>query len=207
MTSKQVLNSVLPAIGKTQAEAAAELGWTPQQISQKTVSGDGTTVVSVYYDRIMYKVLFHAERAPGSAVIDELTIEARYGEDIHDRWPKPSEGGAEWPTAWYTSPAPDPNGENVFVTGIGTMRKIVLPQAFKIVIPSLVNQFIITIKDTSILSIIGLAELVNKAKVYVGSTYQYMETYLFVAACYLVFTSLLMLLSRFVEKKLKYAKK
>ena len=93
------------------------------------------------------------------------------------------------------------------MTAFGTMRKIVLPQAFKIVIPSLVNQFIITIKDTSILSIIGLAELVNKAKVYVGSTYQYMETYLFVAACYLVFTSLLMLLSRFVEKKLKYSKK
>ena len=93
------------------------------------------------------------------------------------------------------------------MTGFGTMMKIVLPQAFKIVIPSLVNQFIITIKDTSILSIIGLAELVNKAKVYVGSTYQYMETYLFVAVCYLVFTSLLMLLSRFVEKKLKYAKK
>ena len=93
------------------------------------------------------------------------------------------------------------------MTSFGTMRKIVLPQAFKIVIPSLVNQFIITIKDTSILSIIGLAELVNKAKVYVGSTYQYMETYLFVAACYLVFTSLLMLLSRYIEKKLKYSKK
>lgn len=93
------------------------------------------------------------------------------------------------------------------MTATGTMCKIVLPQAFKIVIPSLVNQFIITIKDTSILSIIGLAELVNKAKVYVGSTYQYMETYLFVAACYLAFTSLLMLLSRFIEKKLKYAKK
>lgn len=93
------------------------------------------------------------------------------------------------------------------MTAAGTMMKIVLPQAFKIVIPSLVNQFIITIKDTSILSIIGLAELVNKAKVYVGSTYQYMETYLFVAVCYLVFTSLLMLLSRFVEKKLKYSNK
>ena len=43
MTSKQVLNSVLPAIGKTQAEAAAELGWTPQQISQK-ISRDSLKV-------------------------------------------------------------------------------------------------------------------------------------------------------------------
>ena len=105
-----------------------------------------------------------------------------------------------------------PKGQTEAARSLGlsqgqAMRKVVLPQAIKFSIPSLVNQFIITIKDTSILSIIGLAELVNKAKVYVGSTYQYMETYLFVAVCYLVFTSLLMLLSRFVEKKLKYAKK
>ena len=93
------------------------------------------------------------------------------------------------------------------LTAFGTMRKIVLPQAFKIVIPSLVNQFIITIKDTSILSIIGLMEVVNKAKVYVGATYQYMETYLFVAVCYLVFTSVLMIISRVIERKLKYAAK
>ena len=93
------------------------------------------------------------------------------------------------------------------LTAFGTMRKIVLPQAFKIVIPSLVNQFIITIKDTSILSIIGLMEIVNKAKVYVGATYQYMETYLFVAVCYLVFTSVLMIISRVIERKLKYAAK
>ena len=93
------------------------------------------------------------------------------------------------------------------MTAFGSMRKIVLPQAFKIVIPSLVNQFIITIKDTSILSIIGLMEIVNKAKTYVGATYQYMETYLFVAACYLAFTSVLMLISRFVERKLNYDNK
>lgn len=93
------------------------------------------------------------------------------------------------------------------MTHFGTMRKVVLPQAFKIVIPSLVNQFIITIKDTSILSIISLAETVNMANVYVGATYQYFETYIFVACCYLAITSVLMIISRFVERKLKYAKK
>ena len=46
-----------------------------------------------------------------------------------------------------------------------TMVKIVLPQAFKFSIPALVNQFIITVKDTSILSVIGLADIVNQAKV------------------------------------------
>lgn len=93
------------------------------------------------------------------------------------------------------------------MTKMGTMLKIVLPQAFKIIIPSLVNQFIITIKDSSILSFIGLAEIVNMSKQYVGSTYQYFETYLFAALCYLVITSVLMLVSKFIERKLKYAKK
>ena len=87
------------------------------------------------------------------------------------------------------------------------MLKVVLPQAFKVAIPSLVNQFIITVKDTSILSAIGLAELTNKAKVYVGKSYEFFATYLTVAVYYLIFISLLMLLSKYVEKKLNYDKK
>ncbi|HBL41547.1 MAG TPA: amino acid ABC transporter permease [Ruminococcaceae bacterium] len=88
-----------------------------------------------------------------------------------------------------------------------TMLKIVLPQAFKICIPSLVNQFIITVKDSSILSVIGLADIVNQAKVYVGSTYQFFPTYITVAAYYLVMISVLMVISKFIEKKLNYDKK
>lgn len=88
-----------------------------------------------------------------------------------------------------------------------TTVKIVLPQAFRIAMPSLVNQFIISIKDTSILSMIGLAELVNKAKVYVGSSYQFFATYLLVAVCYLIILSVLMVLSKYVEKKFNYDRK
>lgn len=88
-----------------------------------------------------------------------------------------------------------------------TMVKVILPQALKITIPSLVNQFIITVKDTSILSVIGLAELVNKAKIYVGASYQFFATYIFVAIYYLVIISVLMVLSKFVEKKFNYDKK
>lgn len=88
-----------------------------------------------------------------------------------------------------------------------TMLKIVLPQAFKICIPSLVNQFIITVKDSSILSVIGLADVVNQAKVYVGSTYQFFPTYITVAAYYLVVISILMVISKLIEKKLNYEKK
>lgn len=87
------------------------------------------------------------------------------------------------------------------------MIRVVLPQAFKISIPSLVNQFIITIKDTSILSVIGLAEVVNKAKTYVGSTYRFFETYVFVAILYLIVISVLMIVSKMLEKRLNNEKK
>ncbi len=86
------------------------------------------------------------------------------------------------------------------------MFRVVLPQAIRNMIPSIVNQFIITLKDTSILSVIGMAELVNKAKQYVGSTYQFFATYILVAAYYLVIISVLMIVSKLVEKKLKYGR-
>lgn len=88
-----------------------------------------------------------------------------------------------------------------------TMMAIVLPQAFKITIPSIVNQFIITVKDTSILSVISLAELCNQAKQYSASTYLFFETYILVGVFYLAIISVLMLLSKFVEKKVSYDRK
>lgn len=87
-----------------------------------------------------------------------------------------------------------------------TMVRIVLPQAIKISIPSMVNQFIITVKDTSILTVIGLKEIVNKAGEYVSIRYDYFTTYVWVAIFYLVIISLLMILSNYVEKKLSYGK-
>ncbi len=88
-----------------------------------------------------------------------------------------------------------------------TMIKVVLPQAIKVAIPSMVNQFIITVKDTSILSVIGLAEVVNKAKVYVGKSYQFFASYILVAVYYLIVISILMLISKYLEKKMSYGRK
>lgn len=93
------------------------------------------------------------------------------------------------------------------LSGSKTMIKVILPQAFKVAIPSMVNQFIITIKDSSILSVIGLAELVNRAKVYVGSSYQFFATYSIAAVYYLVVISVLMLLSQYLEKRMSYERK
>lgn len=105
-----------------------------------------------------------------------------------------------------------PKGQTEAARSLGlssskTMLKVILPQAFKVAIPSMVNQVIITIKDSSILSVIGLAELVNRAKVYVGSSYQFFATYSIVAVYYLVVISILMLLSQYLEKRMSYERK
>ena len=105
-----------------------------------------------------------------------------------------------------------PKGQREAARSLGlnstkTFVKVVLPQAIKIAIPSMVNQFIITIKDTSILSVIGLADLVNRAKVYVGSSYLFFETYVLVAIFYLIIISILMIVSKHVEKKFNYEAK
>lgn len=88
-----------------------------------------------------------------------------------------------------------------------TMIKVVLPQAFKIAIPSMVNQFIITVKDTSILSVISLNEIVNNAKKGIGMNYRFFETYIVVAIFYLVIISALMVLSNYIEKRLNNERK
>ncbi len=87
-----------------------------------------------------------------------------------------------------------------------TMAKVVLPQALKIVSPALVNQFIITVKDSSILTVIGLSETVNQANQYVSANWNYFATYFWVGVVYLAVISALMLFSKYVEKKISYDK-
>ncbi len=82
------------------------------------------------------------------------------------------------------------------------MQRIVLPQAIKTMIPSIINQFIITLKDTSILSFIGFPELVNSAKNVVANTFAIFQTWAVVAVMYLVVITLLSLLAKYVERRL-----
>ena len=69
------------------------------------------------------------------------------------------------------------------------------------------HEFFIPIKDTCILSVIGLADIVNRAKIYVGSSYLFFETYVMVAGYYLIIISILMIISKHVEKKFNYERK
>lgn len=86
------------------------------------------------------------------------------------------------------------------------MIKVILPQAFRIVIPSVVNQFIITLKDTSIISVIGLSELTMQGKQIVARTMQSFMVWTMVGILYFVMIYILTLISRFIERRVSIDK-
>jgi His/Glu/Gln/Arg/opine family amino acid ABC transporter permease subunit len=86
------------------------------------------------------------------------------------------------------------------------MFRIILPQALRVSIPALVNQFIISLKDTSIVSVISLAEIVYEAKIYIGRTMQSFATWTVVGLVYLVIITVLSRISTRIERKLNYGK-
>ena len=84
------------------------------------------------------------------------------------------------------------------------MQRVVLPQAIRTMIPSIINQFIITLKDTSILSVIGFPELVNTAKNVVAATFMSFQTWAIVGLMYLIVILLLQRAAKVLERRLKY---
>lgn len=83
-----------------------------------------------------------------------------------------------------------------------TMRKIVLPQAVKIMIPSFINQFVITLKDTTILSAIGIVELLQSAKIIVARNLESFKVYFIISIMYLVVITVLTKLSKLFERRM-----
>ena len=83
-----------------------------------------------------------------------------------------------------------------------SMFRVVLPQAIRTMIPSIINQFIITLTDTSILSVIGFPELVNSAKNVVAITFKSFETWLIVGIMYLIIITALSKLAKVLERRL-----
>ena len=84
-----------------------------------------------------------------------------------------------------------------------TMRKIILPQATKIMLPNFVNQFVIALKDTTIVSSIGLAELFKTGKDIIARNYQSFRMYAILAVLYLIIITLLTRLAKRLEKRIK----
>jgi polar amino acid transport system permease protein len=80
-----------------------------------------------------------------------------------------------------------------------SMRFIVLPQAFRRMVPALVNEGVTLIKDSSLVSAIGLAELALAARTVAGAYSRYWEPYLLISAIYLVLTLVLSTLAKRLE--------
>lgn len=82
------------------------------------------------------------------------------------------------------------------------MALIVVPQAVRTMIPSIINQFIITLKDTSILSVIGFPELTNVGKTIMGNTFKNLQAWAIVGIMYLVVITLLSKVSKQIERRI-----
>lgn len=81
------------------------------------------------------------------------------------------------------------------------MALIVVPQAIRTMIPSIINQFIITLKDSSILSVIGFPELVNVGKTIMGNTMKCLETWAIIGIMYMVVIVTLSKVSKKIERR------
>ena len=88
-----------------------------------------------------------------------------------------------------------------------TMRKIILPQAIRTMIPSIINQFIISLKDTSLVSVIGPRELTQNGKIIAAnSASMVMPIWICVALFYLVVCTILSRIAKYVERRVSYGK-
>ena len=83
------------------------------------------------------------------------------------------------------------------------MRLIILPQALRIILPAIGNQFVYVLKMSSLVSIIGLADLTRKANELVVSVYRPLEVYTFLVLEYLILILIISFFVRKLEKKLK----
>ncbi len=88
------------------------------------------------------------------------------------------------------------------MTALQTMWEIVLPQAFKRILPPLSGQFISLIKDSSLVSVIAITDLTKSGREIITSTFATFEVWLLVAAMYLLVTSLLSQLVFYTERRL-----
>ena len=94
-------------------------------------------------------------------------------------------------------------GRSLGLNYIDTMRFIVVPQAFKAILPSLGNEFIILLKDTSLITVIGGKELVYAAQAIYGRTYEQMFPLIGIAVVYLVLVLIFSYLQSILERRLR----
>ena len=91
---------------------------------------------------------------------------------------------------------------SIGMTHAQTMRKVILPQVMRNILPSVSNEFVINIKDTSVLNVIGVTELYYFAGIIKRQNFQTFQTYLVVCVLYFILTFAITRLLRLIEKKM-----
>lgn len=91
---------------------------------------------------------------------------------------------------------------SIGMTHAQTMFKVIIPQVMRNILPSVSNEFVINIKDTSVLNVIGVTELYYFAGIIKRQTFETFQTYLIVCVLYFILTFTITRLLRLVEKKL-----
>ena len=94
-------------------------------------------------------------------------------------------------------------GRSVGLTYASTMRYIIIPQAFKNVLPALGNELITLVKETSVVTVIGLRDLTKGAMIVQSKTYQALVPYVAIAAIYLVIVMFLTWIMGKMERRLR----
>lgn len=93
-------------------------------------------------------------------------------------------------------------GRSLGMTWVQTMRCIIVPQAFKNIVPPLGNEFIALLKDSSLVSVIGFEELTRRGQLIIARTYGSLEIWITVALIYLVMTLTISRFVSYMEKRL-----
>ncbi|MEK4009811.1 amino acid ABC transporter permease [Peribacillus sp. FSL M8-0224] len=88
-------------------------------------------------------------------------------------------------------------------TGAQTMRYVVLPQVFRRMLPTITNQSIISLKDTSLLSVIGIADLTQQGQIQASATFEAFKIWLAVGVIYFIIIYLLTLIANFIERRVQ----
>jgi polar amino acid transport system permease protein len=82
------------------------------------------------------------------------------------------------------------------------MRKIILPQAIRNILPALGNDFIAMLKDSSLVSVLAVRDITQQGRLYAGSSFRFRESYLVLTFLYLSMTLTLSLILRLIEKRM-----
>jgi polar amino acid transport system permease protein len=88
------------------------------------------------------------------------------------------------------------------MTHTQAMRHIIVPQAFKVVLPPIGNEFIALLKDSSLVSILAVSDLLRRGREFASETFSYFETYTVVALIYLALTLFFSKLIGLLEERL-----